>query len=459
LAPFAAGLRVELATLGYASTSATNQLQLAAHLSRWLQARGLGPDELTGPVITEFLVDRRRDYRNHYSLQALGPALGFLRRIGVAPAAEPTAPVGADEELLARFRTYLLVERSITVPVADAYVRWVRPFVQAVAASDEDLTFERVDAVQVTGFLTGHLPRLGRKSAQMTASSLRSFLRFLHAEGLTDVELAAAVPAFAFWRLSGLPQPLTPAQVQALIVACDRSRPVGRRDLAVIACLLRLGLRCAEVAALRLEDVDWANGTVVVRGKGNRIDVLPLPVDVGQQLVAYLRAGRPATSARAVFVAARAPFRALAPTSVSCIVGRAAARAGLGTVHAHRLRHTAASMTLNAGATLEPGPGPRRPRPASIGTGHEHGWEAADTAAADLTAGRLPAGPPCAGFQAGGQRGPVDPVPGLPARARRGHDHHRARPRVRDRPGRGVGAVARPEAVRDPLFRAVGRGQ
>lgn len=94
-------------------------------------------------------------------------------------------------------------------------------------------------------------------------------------------------------------------------------------------------------------------GRVVVRGKGNRIDVLPLPVDVGQQLVAYLRAGRPDTSARAVFVTARARFQALATTSVSCIVGRAAARAGLGTVHAHRLRHTAASTTLNAGATLE----------------------------------------------------------------------------------------------------------
>ncbi len=353
LAPFAAELRAELAALGYASTSASNQLQLAAHLSRWLQARGLGPGDLTGPVLKQFLVDRRRDYRNHYSIQALDPTLGYLRRVGAAPAADPSAPGGVGEELLARFRRYLLLERSVSVRVADAYVRWVRPFVHAVAATDPGLTLEQVDAAQVTRFLTGHLPGFSRKTAQMTASSLRSFLRFLHVEGATSVELSTAVPAFAFWRLSGLPQPLTPTQVQALVEACDRSSPVGRRDLAVIACLLRLGLPGAEVAALRLEDVDWTDGTVVVRGKGNRIDVLPLPVDVGQQLVTYLRAGRPATSARAVFVAARAPFRALAANSVSCIVGRAAARAGLGVVHAHRLRHTAASSTLNAGATLE----------------------------------------------------------------------------------------------------------
>ncbi|MEP6650716.1 MAG: site-specific integrase [Lapillicoccus sp.] len=353
LAPFAAGLGAELATLGYASSSATNQLQLAAHLSRWLRARGLGPADLTGPVLRKFLVDRRRHYSNLYSLPALGPTLGYLRRVGVAPAAGPTVPMGAGDQLLARFRGYLLVERSVTVPVADAYMRWVRPLVDEVAATDAELTFVGVDAAQVTKFLTEHLPTLTRKSAQMTASSLRSFLRFLHAEGATALDLAPVVPAFAFWRLSGLPQPLTPVQVQALVGACDPSRPLGRRDLAVIACLLRLGLRCGEVAALGLDDLNWTDGTLTVHGKGGRVDVLPLPVDVGQALVDYLRRGRPATAERVVFLTARAPFTALARSSVSCIVGRAARRAGLGTVHAHRLRHTAASTTLNAGATLE----------------------------------------------------------------------------------------------------------
>jgi site-specific recombinase XerD len=86
--------------------------------------------------------------------------------------------------------------------------------------------------------LTGHLPGLTRKTAQMTACALRSFLRFLHAEGLTPVALAPTVPAFAFRRQAGLPEPLTPAQIQVLIGACDPTRPGGQRDLAVIAYLL-----------------------------------------------------------------------------------------------------------------------------------------------------------------------------------------------------------------------------
>ena len=142
-------------------------------------------------------------------------------------------------------------------------------------------------------------------------------------------------------------------QVTALLEACDRCSAVGRRDFAVITVLHRLGLRCAEVTGLRLDDVDWQAGILRIRGKGNRVDLLPLPVDVGRAIVDYLRKGRPQTSARTVFVKARAPHTALAPSGVSCIVARAARRAGLGTVHAHRLRHTAASRTLNAGASLE----------------------------------------------------------------------------------------------------------
>jgi len=346
LRPLAAGLAAELAALGYAPSTAEGHLRLAAHLSGWLQARGLGLSGLTGPVLTEFLVDRRREYRNLYSTQALGPTLGYLRRNGLAPAAEATIQSGAVEELLAGFKRYLLGERSVTVEVADAYLRCVRSFVETVAADDPALSFDRLDAALVTGFLVGHLPRLGRKTAQLTASALRSFLRFLHTEGTLPVDLATVVPAFAYRRQSGLPQPLTATQVEALVGACDPSGPVGRRDLAVIGCLLRLGLRCGEVAALRLEDIDWVDGTVRVHGKGNRIDLLPLPTDVGQALVAYLRHGRPPATSRVVFLTAVAPFTALNRTSVSCIVARAARRAGLGTIHAHRLRHTAASATL-----------------------------------------------------------------------------------------------------------------
>lgn len=352
LARFASGFADELAVLGYTTTSATAQMLLAAHLSRWLESQHMGPGDLTGPVIERFLAARRVSYTSHYSLRALGPVLGYLRRRGVVPATVVPEPSSPTEVLLARYRQYLTDERGLSGPVAKAYSHWVTPFVEDRTDAEGQVGFAKLTAGDVARFLIAHLPSMTRKTAQMTACALRSFLRFLHAEQIVEVGLADAVPAVAHRRLSGLPQALTPAQVDALLGACDRSGP-GGRDFAVITVLHRLGLRCAEVTALRLDDVDWQAGTMTIHGKGNRIDRLPLPVDVGQAIVDYLHDGRPQTPSRTVFVRAVAPFTTLAPSGVSCIVARAARRAGLGTIHAHRLRHTTASRTLNAGASLE----------------------------------------------------------------------------------------------------------
>lgn len=188
----------------------------------------------------------------------------------------------------------------------------------------------------------------------MTTSVLRSFLGFIHAAGYSTASLTAAVPPIISWRLAGLPEPLSQDQVTALLAAADRTTSTGKRDYAVVLVLLRLGLRRSEVAVLRLQDVDWIAGTLVVHGKGGRIDALPLPVDVGTALVDYLKDARPpGLEAREVFIRVRAPFRGLDPVSVSYIVSRLAEKAGISTVYAHRLRHTAASNVLNAGASME----------------------------------------------------------------------------------------------------------
>jgi integrase/recombinase XerD len=283
----------------------------------------------------------------------LPPILEYPRRVGATPELSAVSATTAAEELLERFARYLTVERALTQPVVHAYCHWVRPFVETVCCAGDAAVRGDLTSADISLFLVDRLPGLSKKSAQMTASSLRSFLRFLHSEGIVRSCLADAVLSPAQWRLSGLARPLDDGQLGALRGACDPSKPVGRRDLAVIAVLSRLGLRCAEAAALRLEDVDWPDGTITVHGKGNRTDRLPLPVDVGEAIVDYLCHGRPDTTARTVFVRVCAPHTALAPSSVSCIVARAARRAGLGTVHAHRLRHTAASRTLNTGASLE----------------------------------------------------------------------------------------------------------
>ncbi len=347
------GLVCELRTLGYATTTATELMRLTAHLSRWLEGSGLGLAELSPSVIDAFVAERRTSYVNLSSARALDPIVGYLRRVGAVPESLRVVPTTAAQVALDGFVRFLVDERALSGPVAAAYAHWVRPFVEQLLCPAGAHGPQDVAAGELVAFLARTLPALSPKSAQMTATALRSLLRFAHAEGWLSRDLTAAVPPVARWRLSGLPRPLTQAQVRALLQACDPADPVGSRDSAVIVLMRRLALRSAEVAALGLEDLDWVGGTVLIRGKGGRVDRMPLPVDVGQALVGYLRGGRPATSERTVFVRAVAPFTPLGSSSVSCIVARAARRAGLGTVHGHRLRHTAASETLNAGATLD----------------------------------------------------------------------------------------------------------
>jgi integrase/recombinase XerD len=116
--------------------------------------------------------------------------------------------------------------------------------------------------------------------------------------------------------------------------------------------MLRLGLRCGEVARLRLDDIDWHAGEILVRGKAARVERLPLPVDVGEAISGYLQHGRPVTGRREVFLIAKAPFSPIIAKTVSSTVRRACRRAGISVVGAHRLRHTAACEMVAANVPL-----------------------------------------------------------------------------------------------------------
>ena len=313
LAPHARGMADELARLGFTDVSARCQLGLVAHLSRWLAAAGLGTAALTVSMAEAYLAARRAaGYTVYLTPKALAPLLGYLRGLGVAPEAEITASAAPAEIALERYRCYLLAERGLlpAARVARGYVDSVRPFVARWAgAGNADLA--ELTAGEVTAFLIGQSRRLAPKTAQGLATALRSLLRFWHLQGLISGPLDRAVPRVAN-RRPGLPRPLEPGQVQALLASCDRETAAGRRDLAMLTLMARMGLRAGEVAGLRLDDIDWRLGSLTVRGKGNRRDQLPLPADAGEAVAAYLRHGRPATALdRSVFIRVKAPHRGL----------------------------------------------------------------------------------------------------------------------------------------------------
>jgi len=351
LEPYVRGFAAELEACGYTALSAANQLRLMAHLSRWLATEGLDAGELNDAGLQAFLAERCGEgYTCWLSLRGLAPLLGYLRGRGVVPASTPPARSGPGEELLAEYRAYLAGERGLVTSTVRAYEAEARQFLARVPAGD----LHELTAGEVTGFVVDECATRSTGSAKMLVTALRSLLRWLLLTGRVDGDLAQVVPGVAGWRLGSLPRALDPDQVRALLACCDRGRAAGRRDYAMLTVLVRLGLRAAEIAAMELDDIDWRAGQVMVRGKHNQRDRLPLPVDVGEAVVAYLRGDRPRSgSCRRVFVKVRAPHGPLTPGGVQSVVVRACARAGIAPAGAHRLRHTAATAVLRAGASLE----------------------------------------------------------------------------------------------------------
>jgi integrase/recombinase XerD len=251
-----------------------------------------------------------------------------------------------------QYRAFLIGERGLAAESVRCYRNHAQVFLTQLP-DPVDTALAGLSAGQVTEFVVGYCRGRNTWSAKAMVTALRSLLRFLHAAGWIPVPLVGAVPSVASWRGASLPRSLEPAQVKAMVAGCDLGTEVGLRDHAVLVVLARLGLRTAEVAALRLEDLDWRAGQMLVRGKGNRVERLPVPVAVGQALTGYLTGGRPRCACRSVFVTARGrPPRPLTATAVRQVVARACARAGLPRLGAHRLRHTLASDMLRAGTPL-----------------------------------------------------------------------------------------------------------
>jgi site-specific recombinase XerD len=271
-----------------------------------------------------------------------------LRGLEVLAPEEPAAGSPTDV-LLARFEHYLLAERGLAAGTVVLYVARVRRFVEALPPGRG---LAGLAAGDVTAAVLRESESVSVSATQTFVSGVRSFLRFCFIEGLVGADLSQAVLLVRGRSSSPLPRGIGKADARALLGSCDRRHALGRRDYAIIITLLRLGLRRGEVAGLTVDDIDWRAGELVVRGKGSRVDRLPLPADVGEAIAAYLRRGRPRSSRREVFLRAKAPYDPIASGTVASTVRRACRRAGIAEFGSHRLRHTAACDMVRANVAL-----------------------------------------------------------------------------------------------------------
>jgi integrase/recombinase XerD len=354
LGPFFESYSSEMCSEGYAQQTREVQIRVIADFSHWLARRQISAQEVTAELFRPFLrarARRRRLTRNDQP--ALDRLLSLLVREGAVPLPASPTETPADR-LLTEFRLYLQRERALTLTTQDCYLTFVSEFLKERFGSGS-IDLASLSAADVLGFVQRRAVTIRSKRVQLMTTALRSFLRFARYRGEIDKDLAACVPAIANWKLSTIPRAIPPDQVKLLLASIDRKTAVGRRDYAILLILARLGLRAGEIRTLTLEDLDWQEGLITVRGKAGRYSQLPLPTDVGEAIADYLRDGRPTASSRCVFLRARAPAGGFQGQSgIGSMVRHALARAGIDALRtgAHQFRHALACQMLKQDASL-----------------------------------------------------------------------------------------------------------
>ena len=286
LEPCAVGYARWLAEQGFSGSRIERRVDQLGHLSHWLAIEGLGPDELTAEHQLRFSEARdAAGYRTWVSPRSLRVPLAYLREAGVVSAPAAVVPEGPVERLLDDYRRYLAGERGLVAHTIENHERVARLFLAGREQLGAGLGLEHLAAQDVSAFLASECPKRSVSGARDLIKGLRGLLRYLHVAGVIPMPLQWAVPTVAFRRDHNLPLGLSRSEVARLLASCDRRRTVGRRDYAVLLLLARLGLRAGEVAAIELEDIDWRRGEFRVRGKGARLEMLPLPVEVGEAIV------------------------------------------------------------------------------------------------------------------------------------------------------------------------------
>ena len=354
LMPYLSDYAQLLLERGYSRCAGESKLAAIADFGRWIKRNGISVARINEQLVTSFLGARRKLGRlkggDRASLRLL---MSHLRQAAViSERARTCDAIGLVQE---DYEQFLLKDRSLAPTSVAQYLPVIRRFLTHCFGKGK-VRLRNLRLKEITEFVLQDSANRGRRSAQLMTTVLRSFLRFLFQRGQIRPPLAMSVPTVAGWRLSELPRFLEVAEVEKVLRCCDRRRKLGLRDYAILLLLARLGLRGGEVTKLTLDDIDWNAGELCVHGKGSRLDRLPLPQDVGEAIVKYLRRGRPRCSCRRIFVKTKAPFDGFGtpPSAICFIVRKALARAHLTPPHqgAHLFRHSLATRMLGRGATL-----------------------------------------------------------------------------------------------------------
>jgi site-specific recombinase XerD len=347
-----------LRAAGYADRTLRKKRTVVRAFARWTIRKQISVDDLDDSHLAAFVArsPQRRKAHVKFELAVMRLLLEYLRSCAGLRRPPRKDDISPADSLLQRYEGYLRKDCGLTENSVHVYVPFVRDFLAAQTTKTGNVSPELFDALTIGSFILEHTIERSSEYRRLLCTALRSFFRFLVLCGQTLRDLSNSVPMVRKYRQTAVPAFLSPDEVDRVLKATDRSTLSGRRDYAVLLLLARLGLRAGEIVALELDDIRWRAGEIVVRGKGQLVDHLPLLSDVGEALALYLHDDRGVSTSRRIFLRIWAPHLGLTgPAAVGHIVRRALALAGVrrsGRGAAHLFRHGLATKMIRHGASM-----------------------------------------------------------------------------------------------------------
>jgi site-specific recombinase XerD len=351
LGPCLDGFVVWLCSQGYPRLPIRLRIRETPRLDALLHRRGVRRLGILSRA--QFLAFTPRDSQEDIMLAATVRSLAcYLDAQGLLARPAPTPR----EKMVAAYRAYLERVRGLADSTLAHHCATASELLAFLGFDRDRAVLRRVASRQIEAFVQATGTRVSRPSLQHVVAHLRSFLHFLASRGEITRGLGSSIDTPRLYRGERLPRSLPWEMVQAFLAAIDRSTSMGRRDYAMFLLVATYGLRTSEVAALRLDDVEWRAGRIrVPRPKTKTPIVLPLTEEIGAALLDYLRHARPQLPHREVFLRVRAPAGPLAPTAVTEAFQAWSRRGELPIPYQgpHCLRHSLAVHLLRQGTSLK----------------------------------------------------------------------------------------------------------
>jgi site-specific recombinase XerD len=347
----------------YSRETISRRLRIADQFGVWLLEQGVSFADVSPAVVDRYLEGLGRQFRPSYPQgrlprKALGlrQLIELLRQEGILRSETDPEPLIGVERLLADFDHHLKHVAGNVPKTRTNYVRYARRFLtERFETAEPD--WSGVNATLITEFVRKEAAKLQPSCCGQPVTAMRSFLRYLVTRGVAPAGIEGAVPPVRTWRHSSIPRHISPAEVEQVLKVCNQATPLGLRERAIVILLSHLGLRAGEVIRLKLEDIDWTEGRLIIRvGKNHRERSLPLSQEVGDALVAYLQKARPTTQCGELFLRWHPPYRPLRSSgTISTLVGRVLKRANVKVRRpgAHILRHTLATSMARQGVAFK----------------------------------------------------------------------------------------------------------